>query len=404
MFSCRNRRGARGRQCPGSPAATTHRRTVHAEHHSLGLPHQGAQVPAFRLRPPRFPPQGLRGAGAALGRQAFLHPRPASRRAGLANRRRRQCAAPRRCESPCRIDAGSHPARRRGAGRPTGRALRGRRRSGVHAPRERVEATHAGGESQLPAPPDPARVSRPVRGRDHRAGRTPMVRVASGHAGRRRPVPAGAVGHHERGGAHGRPARGHQSLPGDPALPAQGPRALPHRRRDCPAGGTALGARGGAAAGGRGRAPPDPDRMPQERGGDASLVGLPGRPPVPARQQGRTEDGMAVARRPHGAGQRPTHAELGVPLSGAQPAAEAALATALLATGACRGRAARRAPARPQAFLCFLRAAPRRERARHRPAARARQRADHAQVHPISPTPWCTRRPRPSARWWRGEP
>ena len=60
----------------------------------------------------------------------------------------------------------------------------------------------------------------------------------------------------------------------------KGRRAVPVRRGDWPRCNETLGARSRMAAGGRRRTVPDADRVPQGRGGDASLVGLPCGAPV----------------------------------------------------------------------------------------------------------------------------
>ena len=71
----------------------------------------------------------------------------------------------------------------------------------------------------------------------------------------------------------------------------------------------------------RRRAAPDADRVPQVRGLDASLVGLPSGPPVPARQQDRTENGVAVAPGPYRHRAHPAHGRLDVPAATRRPAA-----------------------------------------------------------------------------------
>ena len=123
---------------------------------------------------------------------------------------------------------------------------------------------------------------------------------ASHDPGSRGPVRAGAFGNHEGGGASRLPPRGVESGPRDQALPPQGARTVPFRGGASPPCSVPVGIRARAVVSSRGRTTASAHRVPMQRSTDPSLVGLSRRTPPRSGRQGRTEDRVALRRRPGG--------------------------------------------------------------------------------------------------------
>ena len=193
--------------------------------------------------------------------------------------------------------------------------LRGRRRDRVRALPAGLEGANARGEPGLPAQPDPAVLLGTPDRRHRQSGGPQLVRLAPRYPGRGRSLHAGALRHHEGGGSDGPSSRGLQPLPGHPALSPEREGALPVRRRDSPPVRSIVCPCRTKAAANRGRPSSPPHGLPQERDPDAALVRLPGRPSLPARQQDRAPNRLAI--RPGTEGPRRDRANRPVGLPGA---------------------------------------------------------------------------------------